>query len=157
MNTNAFGDCVQEYIRASGYSQKELADTIGLHPKVLSRKLKNSGNAHLTQLDVQRIVITLASWHVISTQDEAINLLKLAKMGPNYFSPEQWQQPPLNQLVAKRPQFISFNGSRTSMHIPRHNLPAPTTRLIGREWAVERLMHILKRDEVRLVTFLGTA
>ena len=156
MNTSAFGDCVQEYVRASGYSQKELADAVGLHPKVLSRKLKNSGNAHLTQLDVQRIVTTLAQWHVISTQDEAINLLKLAQMGPNYFSPEQWQQPPLNQLVAKRPQFISSNGSRTSMHILRHNLPAPTTRLIGREWAVERLMHILKRSEVRLLTLVGT-
>src|SRR6266699_503374 len=155
MNTNAFGDCVQEYIRASGYSQKELADAVGLHPKVLSRKLKNSGNAHLTQLDVQRIVTTLAHWHMISTQDEAINLLKLAQMGPNYFSPEQWQQPPLNQLIAKRPQFISFNGSRPFMNILKHNLPAPTTRLIGREWAVERLTQILERDEVRLLTLVG--
>lgn len=156
MNTGAFGDCVQEYVRASGYSQKELANEVGLHPKVLSRKLKNSGNAHLTHQDVQRIVTTLARWHVISTQDEAINLLKLAQMEPNYFSAEQWQQPPLNHLLAKRPQLTSFNGSRTSIHILRHNLPAPITRMIGREWAVERLMHLLKRSEVRLVTLVGT-
>src|SRR5207248_7848509 len=74
----------------------------------------------------------------------------------NYFSEEEWQQPPLNQLVAKRPQSISSNGSRTSTHVIRHNLPAPTTRLIGREWAVERLMQILKRGEVRLLTLVGT-
>ena len=52
MNTSAFGDCVQEYVRSSGYSQKELAEEIGLHPKVLSRKLNNSGTAYLTHLAV---------------------------------------------------------------------------------------------------------
>src|SRR5947199_8145305 len=156
MNTGTFGNSVQEYVRASGYSQKELADAVGLHPKVLSRKLKNSGNAHFTYLDVQRIITTLARWHVISTQDEAIHLLELAQMRSNYFSAEEWQQPPLNQLVAKRPQSISSNGSRTSTHIIRHNLPAPTTRLIGREWAVERFMQIRKRSEVRLLKHVGT-
>ncbi|HEY6284478.1 MAG TPA: NB-ARC domain-containing protein, partial [Ktedonobacteraceae bacterium] len=156
MNTSAFGDCVQEYIRASGYSQKELADAVGLHPKVLSRKLNNSGNAHLTHLEVKRIITTFARWHAVSTQDEAIHLLELAQLMPNSFSAEEWQQPPLNQLAVKRPQFNSFNGSRTPMHILRHNLPAPTTRLIGREWAVERLTDILKRDEVRLLTLVGT-
>ena len=80
MNNGAFSDRVQEYVRASGYSQKELADEVGLHPKVLSRKLNNSGNAHLTHLEVQRIVTALARWQAISTQDEAIHLLKLAQM-----------------------------------------------------------------------------
>ena len=37
MNTSAFSECVQEYLRESGYSQKELADEIGFNPKVLSR------------------------------------------------------------------------------------------------------------------------
>jgi predicted ATPase len=156
METGEFGESVQRYVRASGYSQKELADALGLHPKVLSRKLNNSGNAHLTHLEVQRIITELARWQAISTQDEAIHLLKLAQMRPNSFSAEEWQQTPLNQLVVKRPQSLSSNGSRTSMHILRHNLPAPTTRLIGREWAVERLMQILERDEVRLLTLVGT-
>ena len=156
METGEFGESVQRYVRASGYSQKELADALGLHPKVLSRKLNNSGNAHLTHLEVQRIITALARWQAISTQDEAIHLLKLAQMRPNSFSAEEWQQTPLNQLVVKRPQSLSSNGSRTSMHVLRHNLPAPTTRLIGREWAVERLMQILERDEVRLLTLVGT-
>jgi predicted ATPase len=156
METGEFGESVQRYVRASGYSQKQLADALGLHPKVLSRKLNNSGNAHLTHLEVQRIITALARWQAISTQDEAIHLLKLAQMRPNSFSAEEWQQTPLNQLVVKRPQSLSSNGSRTSMHVLRHNLPAPTTRLIGREWAVDRLMQILERDEVRLLTLVGT-
>jgi len=156
MNNGAFGDSVQVYIRASGYSQRELADEVGLHPKVLSRKLNNSGNAHLTHLEVQRIVTTLAHWQAISTQDEAIQLLELAQMGPNYFTAKEWQQPPLSQLAVKRPRTLNSNGSRTSMQIPRHNLPSPTTQLIGREWAVERLTQILQRDEVRLLTLVGT-
>ena len=59
LNTSAFSECVQEYIRVSGYSQKELAVEIGLNSKVLSRKLKHSGNAYLTHHDIHRIVITL--------------------------------------------------------------------------------------------------
>jgi predicted ATPase len=156
MITGEFGDSVQEYIRASGYSQKELADALGLHPKVLSRKLNKSGNARVTHMEVQRIVAILARWQAISTRDEAIHLLKLAQMSPNSFSAEEWQQPPLNQLLAKHPQSLSSNGSRSSLNTLRHNLPAPTTRLIGREWAVERLMQILERDEVRLLTLVGT-
>src|SRR6266536_1146371 len=156
MDTCEFGDSVQRYVRVSGYSQKELADAIGLHPKVLSRKLNNSGNAHLTHLEVQRIVTTLAFWQAISTQDEAIQLLKLAQMRPNSFSAVEWQQPPLSWLAAKHTHTISPNGSRPFMNILKHNLPAPTTRLIGREWAVERLTQILERDEVRLLTLVGT-
>src|SRR6266566_10107726 len=155
MNTSAFGDCVQEYVRSSGYSQKELAEEIGLHPKVLSRKLNNSGKAYLTHLEVHRIVITLARWRAISTQDEAIHLLELANMGPNYFSSQEWQRPPLNQLLARSNQTFVSNHSRTSIYFPKHNLPVPNTRLIGREWAVERLTRLLEQDEIRLLTLVG--
>ncbi len=155
MNTSAFGDCVQEYVRSSGYSQKELAEEIGLHPKVLSRKLNNSGKAYLTHLEVHRIVITLARWRAISTQDEAIHLLELANMGPNYFSSQEWQRPPLNQLLARSNQTFVSNHSRTSIYFPKHNLPVPNTRLIGRGWAVERLTRLLKQDEIRLLTLVG--
>ena len=50
---------IQEYLRTSGYSQKELAEAVGLHPKVLSRKLHGSAHAHLTHLELKRIIITL--------------------------------------------------------------------------------------------------
>ncbi len=155
MNTGAFGECVQEFLRASGYTQKELAEEIGLHPKVLSRKLHNSGKAYFTHLEVHRIVITLARWWAISSKDEAIQLLELAHMRPNYFSSEDWQRPPLNKLLAKSTQNFVSNNSRTSIYFPRHNLPVPNTRLIGREWAVERLTRLLEQEEVRLLTFVG--
>ncbi len=152
----AFGDSVKEYVHTSGYAQKELAEALSLHPKVLSRKLNGSGKAHLTHLEVQRIITTLASWHAITTQDEALHLLELAQMEPNSFGAEEWQKPPLNQLAAKRTQSVPYTGSRTSMHTTQHNLPAQTTRLIGREWAVKRLLGALGRDEVRLVTLFGS-
>jgi predicted ATPase len=155
MNASTLSECIQEYIRTSGYSQKGLADEMGLHPKVLSRKLNHSGKAYLTHHEIHRIVITLARWRAISSQDEAIHLLELAHIGPNCFSSEEWQQPPLNQLLARRTQSFVPNNSRASIDFPKNNLPIPNTRLIGREWAVERLSRLLKRDEVRLLTLVG--
>jgi len=155
MNLSLFGERVQEYIRVSGFSQKDLADEIGLNPKVLSRKLNRSGKAYLTHLEIHRIIITLAHWRTISTQEEAIHLLELANMGPNYFSPEEWQRSPLNQLLTRRSQTFISNIPPASIYFPKNNLPVPSTRLIGRDWAVERLTNLLKQDEVRLLTLVG--
>ena len=152
----AFSESVQTYLRTSGYSQKELADALGLHPKVLSRKLHGSGNARLTHLEVRRIITTLARWQAITSQDEALQLLELVQGGATSFSADEWRTPPLSQLATKRAQFTFAGGSGFPMHAPRHNLPAPTTRLIGREWAVARLRHLLGRDDVRLVTLVGS-
>ncbi len=151
-----FGDSVQTYLRTSGYSQKELADELGLHPKVLSRKLNGSGNARLTRLEVQRIIITMALWRVITAQEEALHLLELAEVEPGIFSDDEWQTPPLSTLAAKRAQPTAFSGSSFPMYTHQHNLPAPTTRLIGREWAVGRLRQLLRREDVRLVTLVGS-
>src|SRR5215469_17753241 len=156
MNTGTFSESVQEFVRVSGYTQKELAEELCLHPKVLSRKLNGTGHAYLTHLEIQRIITTLVHWHAITTLDEVLHLLELAQMEPGSFSSEEWQKPPLNQLVGKRSQSIPSNDIRTFMYTIQHNLPAPTTRLIGREWAVERLMRVLGRDEVRLVTLIGS-
>ncbi len=155
IHVRTFSDSVQKYLRTSGYSQKELADTLGLHPKVLSRKLHGSGNARLTHLEVQCIIKTLARWRVITTQNEALQLLELAQMRSTSFSADEWQTPPLSTLATKRAQPLPSSSSGLPMSISQHNLPAPTTRLIGREWAVQRLHHLLGRDEVRLVTLLG--
>ncbi len=152
----AFSESVQAYLRASGYTQKELADALGLHPKVLSRKLHGSGNARLTHLEVQRIIKTLARWHTITTQDEALGLLELAHLGPSLFSAEEWRTPPLSVLVSKRAHPASSGDSGTRTPSFQHNLPAPTTRLIGREWALVQLRQLLARDDVRLVTLVGT-
>ena len=156
MNVGAFSDSVQKCLRTSGYSQKELADALGLHPKVLSRKLNGNGNARVTYLEVRRIITTLARWHAITTQDEALHLLEVAQVEPTIFSADEWRTPPLSTLAAKSGQPISSSDSSIPMYILRHNLPAPTTRLIGRDWAVARLRQLLGRDEVRLVTLVGS-
>src|SRR5207253_1598858 len=83
---------------------KELADELGLHPKVLSRKLNSSGNAHLTHMEVKRIIITLARWHALTAQEEALHLLELPEVGPAIFSDDEWQTPPLSTLAAKNVQ-----------------------------------------------------
>ncbi|MGZ6364660.1 MAG: ATP-binding protein [Ktedonobacteraceae bacterium] len=155
INTSVFCECVQEYIRVSGFSQKELADEIGLNSKVLSRKLNRSGKAYLTHLEIHRIIKALAHWRAISTQEEAIRLLELAHMGPNYFGPEEWQRPPLNQLLTRRSQTFISNIPRASIYFPKNHLPVPNARLIGREWAVERLTNLLEQEEVRLLTLVG--
>lgn len=145
MNARAFGDSLRKHLRAAGYFQKDLAVEIGLRPKVLSRKLNGNGNAYLTEQDVRRIITTLAHWRTISTRKEVLHLLELAQMEPTSFSAEEWQTSPLNQLA----------GDVTGTGALQHNLPAPLTRLIGREGAVEQLRQLLGRDEVRLVTLVG--
>ncbi len=151
-HVGTFSDSVQTYLRTSGYSQKQLADVLGLHPKVLSRKLHGSGNARLTHLEVRHIITTLARWQAITTQEEALQLLELAQMKPTSFSADEWRTPPLSTLATKRAQSLSPSLPISAL---QHNLPAPTTRLIGREWAVQRLHHLLGRDDVRLVTLVG--
>src|SRR6266487_3813519 len=155
-NVEAFSDCIQKHLRSSGYSQKELAEALGLHPKVLSRKLNGSGNARLTNLEIQRIITTLARWHAITTRDEALHLLELLQMERTIFRDDQWQTPPLSTLTTKQAHSIISSASSLSTPPPQHNLPAQVTRLIGREWAVERLQNLLQRDDVRLVTLVGS-
>ncbi len=151
-----FSDCIQAFLRSSGYSQKELAEALGLHPKVLSRKLNGSGNSHLTHLEVRGILVTLTRWHAITTQGEAFQLLELAEVGSTLFDAEEWRTPPLNQLQARRTHPAPVSTPSISMATFQHNIPAPTTRLIGREWAVERLQHLFERNDVRLVTLVGS-
>lgn len=154
---DSFSNRVQEFLRSSGYMQKELADEIGLNSKVLSRKLNGNGNAHLTHLEIRNILIALTHWHAITNQDEAIRLLELAEVGPTLFSDEEWRTPPLNQLQAQRTQHTLVGNESNSVPTRSilHNLPAPTTRFIGREWAVERLRYLFGRNDIRLVTLVG--
>lgn len=154
MSVEAFSERVQRYLKSGGYSQKRLAEEIGLHPKVLSRKLHGTENAYLTQQEVRRIVLTLAQWHAISTREEALGLLELAGVQARFWSESDWQKPPLNALSEGRGGGQS--GRSLSSPESTHNLPAPTTRLIGREWAVHRLKQLLAREDVRLLTLVGT-
>jgi predicted ATPase/transcriptional regulator with XRE-family HTH domain len=157
MNGGALSEGVKAYLRRSGYSQKELADELGLNARVLSRKLTGSGNAHITHLEIQRLISILAGWRAITTLDEALDLLAAAQVDPAIFGDDAWETPPLSVLVRERAGSKPSNGSSYAASISHpDNLPMPTTRLIGREWAVERLRQLLGRDDVRLVTLVGS-
>lgn len=150
-----FSESVKEYLRSSGYSQRELASELGLHSKVLSRKLNGNGNAHLTHLEIRCIITTLADWHAITTREEALHLLEEAQMGASLFSNDEWSTPPLSALASKRVASPPSDLSGLSLHARQHNLPALTTRLIGRDWAEQRLQQLIGRGDVRLVTLVG--
>ncbi len=122
MDVAAFGGKVQEYLRGSGYTQKDLASALSLHPKVLSRKLHGNEDARLTHVEVRRIITTLASLQAIATQDEVIQLLELAQMQPSSFSADEWQSPPLSQLVAKKSVQSLFSPSLLGIPCPRSPL-----------------------------------
>jgi transcriptional regulator with XRE-family HTH domain len=156
MNTRAFAESVQQYLRQSGYTQKELAKELNLHHKVLSRKLNGTTNSNLTHTEVQRIIITFINWHVITTRNEVLDLLEVIEVGESFFSAEDWKAPPLSTLTINQARFPSPGGDGPAASPRRHNLPAPTTRLIGREWAVTLLHKLLGRDDVRLVTLVGS-
>lgn len=146
---------VQKYLRMSGYSQNELADEIHLNPKVLSRKL-HGNKAYLTHIEVKQIILTLALWQGITRRSEVLDLLKLAGAGPNSFSAGEWQNPPLSELTDELNE-----PAPAANPVPRtlpllHNLPIQITPLIGREWAVEHLRKLLLKDNVRLVTLVGS-
>ncbi len=146
MNGGAFSENLQKYLRAGGYAQRELANELGLHPKVLSRKLNSTGNAYLNYLEIKQIIVTLAKWGTITTRDQAISLLAMVEVESSIFTAEEWQDAPLNKLTIRRTS-TALSG------LP--DLPAPATRLIGRDRAVTDLLQLLERDEVRLVTLVG--
>jgi predicted ATPase/transcriptional regulator with XRE-family HTH domain len=150
IGTGAFAERVRSHLRNGGYSQKQLASAIGLNPRVLSRKLTGSSHAYLSHQEIKRIITILAEWRAITTQDEALSLLEAAGVEPAIFTTEEWQIPPLNTLVKASVQ--SVPSTVTSL---QRALPTPTTRLIGREWAVDRLRSLLEREDVRLVTLVG--
>ena len=152
MNVEAFRNQVRKYLRAGGYQQNELAGAIGLHPKVLSRKLHGNANAQLTQREIRDILMAFARWHIIATREEALHLLAVAEVDPGIFRADEWQAPPLSELTGTGSSSTIVNQAAQT---PRHNLPAPTTQLIGRTWAVERLQYLLSNGETRLVTLVG--
>ena len=155
IESETFSHSVQKYLRSSGYTQKELADALGLHPKVLSRKLNGTRNARLTHLEVKSIITMLAGWFSITTYDEALHLLELAQVGPTLFSEGEWRTPPLSSLEVKRTQSTPFSRSSFPTYTHKHNLPSPTTRLIRREGEEGRIRRLLESDDVRLVTLVG--
>lgn len=91
----------QRYARFAGRTQKQIAHEIGLHQCVLSHKLNATDGMVLNHLDVKRIIKTLALWHAIMTQRDAVELLALMRLPRNAFSTDEWEIPPLSQLTGE--------------------------------------------------------
>lgn len=156
---------LKKYLQSAGISLKTLADTIGLHQQVLSRKLSGISSSQLTHTEIKKIIVTLATWKVISTLDQASELLGQLELKANIFSNEEWESYPLNQL--EKPLLNSHQQVRTTLatytetssasarifHL--NNLPVQLTRLIGREWVVEKICELLTAPHTCIVSLIG--
>lgn len=160
ISDKTFSDHLQQHLKTVGYLQKDLAEQIGLHPKVLSRKLNGTNNAYLTEEEVWSIITALVRWKAITTQDEVFHILNLAQLElePGSVSLKQWQTLPLKQ-GAKTDTFASSSLPYTSyitVPAPQYNLPAVSTPIIGREEVLTKLRHQIINGDARLITLTGS-
>ncbi len=146
----SLSNIIQKYLRASGHVQHELAREVGLHPKVLSRKVNRNGDARLNHQEIKGIIKALAAWHAITSREQALQLLAAAGVEAAIMSDADWQALPLRSLAGPSASLF-FHAPAAA----QQNLPPAATRLIGREQAVTRLRHLLERADVRLITLVG--
>lgn len=152
MIVEVFGKRVQAYLHASGYQQKELAEILGIHRKVLSRKLHGTENSYFTYREIHDLLLQLIDWQVLTKREDLLDLFAEAEIDPaTIFRSSEWQEAPLNTLTRREPTALAPVDHLT----PHHNLPAPSGALIGRSWALARLLQLLGREETRLVTLIG--
>jgi predicted ATPase len=161
MQGETLSDSIQRYLRIAGYSQQNLATTLGLHPVVLSRKLHGKDKARLTQKDIKQIVLILVEWRAITTRAEVFFLLDLAQLKQSSFSQNEWQSAPLNQIeeIEEPTQDTQVSQLRITDSAGRphtHTIPASVTQLIGRVAEMEHLHSLIGRAHIRLVTLVGS-
>lgn len=156
----AFREKLKEYRQLAGYSQKAIAEKLGLHKVVLSNKLNGTPRYNLTIPEVKQIILTLAEWEAILTQKEARELVALAGLPANLFSEAEWQAAPLNQLEvasANPPATQVANATTTSSEpTPLYNLPAQLTELIGRKEELSKTQALIQQPQTRLLILTGT-
>jgi predicted ATPase len=155
-NLDHFREKVATARRRTGRLQKELADALGIHAQVLSRKLHGVKQTFPTHAEVKQIIKALATWDAITTQVEAIELLSLMGLRVESFSDQEWKAAPLNRLYAASHISISSAAFPPPLPWTFSPLPAPSTSLIGRELLVQMLLDRLRQPFVRLLTLLGT-
>jgi predicted ATPase len=157
MDLAAFREAVNGYRRPTGHSQQEMSAELGLHPDVLSHKLRGSDGALLQHPEVRGIVRVLAAWQALTTREQALHLLALMDLGPNIFSSDEWHAPPLASLdvVPGQSAPVRFLAEPTTGLMPRGNLPADITPLVGRVDQLRQVLELLE-GSTRLVTLTGT-
>jgi predicted ATPase len=176
-----FREAVRGHRRAVGRTQQQLARSVGLHPDVLSHKLNGRDNAMLTTPDVIGIATTLAGWGALVSRADVYALLDLMEVPRLAIPAAAWSAPPLAGLRAdqdgdpasraapgpasraRAAMALDEPGEHTraaAQHEPAARprvapapLPAPVTRLIGRER--ERATVAAAVATSRLVTLTG--
>jgi len=147
----AFREAVRARRRAAGRTQQQLARRVGVHPDVLSHKLRARG-AVLTSADVTAIVTVLAGWGAVGSQAEARALLALMGVPPG-----TWADGPLGALPPGDPgqppasQPGPEPARRGLSPVP---LPWMLTSLVGRAAEVAAVAAAVAGG--RLVTLTGT-
>lgn len=158
-----FRDGVRTYRRSVGRSQQQLAAAVGVHPNVLSHKLNGHGRALLTAPEAIRIVTTLAGWGALETRSAAEELLAAAGVPAHAIPAAAWTKAPLSALPAEPPGTATSSAPRMqapvrtsagdSGRLRLARLPAPRTRLIGRQDERRDIARAL--DTARLITLTG--
>jgi predicted ATPase len=158
-NFDRFRQKVVVALRQTGRLQRELADSVGINPQVLSRKLHGTKQAFLSHTEAKQIIKTLATWDAITTQAEALELLAYMGLKAESFSEQEWNAPPLNRLEGTSYTNTLTTASPLTLSPPDaslSSLPASATALLGREQHIQILQERLRQASIRLLTLLGT-
>jgi predicted ATPase len=158
-----FRDGVRAYRRSVGRSQQQLATAVGVHPNVLSHKLNGHGRAVLTAPEAIRIVTTLAGWGALETRSAAEQLLAAAGIPAHAIPATAWTTAPLSALPTEPAGTAASSAPPMQAPVPTSagdsgrlrlaRLPAPRTRLIGRQEERRDIPQAL--DTARLITLTG--
>jgi predicted ATPase len=153
--SHPFGDLVSQHLhRKHGLSQAKLAAGILQAPTIVSAMCKGR---RLVGPQARERVVAIIGWlheqGALDTLDEANALLDAAGM-----SSLNGNNPNESALInVLRPSLSSELGRKSTTTKPAHthNLPAPTTALIGREKDVAAASKLLGQGDVRAVTLIG--
>lgn len=154
-----FREAVRGHLRALGRTQQELAGAVGLHPHVLSHKLRGHSRAPLTTRETLGIVRTLAAWGALTARSQVTALLELMAVPAQALPREAWEAPPFSALdrdeLPAQPSLAAPSPGRSqgSPRLSPSPLPAPATALVGRSAERAAVRAVLAQS--RLVTLTG--
>jgi predicted ATPase/Tfp pilus assembly protein PilF len=114
MNLELLREKIKTYRQLCGYSQKELAAELGLHPVVLSHKLNGTGRYLLNHAEIKQIILILVKWDALSDRAQVVDLLELANMRSTVFSDVEWNSAPLNRLETSQTPKLAVTAGRAA-------------------------------------------
>ena len=99
MDLAIFRERLRYYLTLAEKNQKSLAAALNMHPNVLSRKLNNTSKAIFSHSEVKELIRVLIQWGSLNYRTEVTELLDLIGFKTDgFFTPREWQLPPLNTL-----------------------------------------------------------